>query len=166
MHPHYLPDHRLCVLPLPLVGEGRGEGDSFPPPLGEGGGQPGICCFTCSYSGPCPAPIPAFPQRGKERRPEGTEQRWAGGRSTLTLTLSRKREREQEIPPPLGEGEGGGQPGICYFTCSYSGPCPAPIPAFPQGGRSKGQRVVWVQLFLFLIGQSMQNRVLDFTADQ
>ena len=36
MHPHYLPDHRLCVLPLPLVGEGRGEGDSFPPPLGEG----------------------------------------------------------------------------------------------------------------------------------
>ena len=108
MHPHYLPDHPLCALPLPLVGEGRGEGDSFPPPLGEGEGegQPGICCFTCSYSGPCPAPIPAFPQRGKERRPEGTEQRWAGGRSTLTLTLSRKREREQEIPPPLGEGVG------------------------------------------------------------
>ena len=94
MHPHYLPDHPLCALPLPLVGEGGGEG----------GGQPGICCFTCSYSGQCSAPIPAFPQRGKERRPEGAEQRWAGGRSTLTLTLSRKREREQEIPPPLGEG--------------------------------------------------------------
>ena len=98
MHPHYLPDHRLCVLPLPLVGEGRGEG----------GGQPGICYFTCSYSGPCPAPIPAFPQRGKERRPEG-------GSSTLTLTLSRKREREQEIPPPLGEGEG--QPDASHTAC-------------------------------------------------
>ncbi|WP_207291208.1 hypothetical protein, partial [Comamonas kerstersii] len=42
---------------------------------------------------------------------------------------------------------------------------PPSLPS-PRGGRSKGKRVVWVQLFLFLIGQSMQNRVLDFTADQ
>ena len=66
--------------------------------------------LSCSAAGVMPqgwlAPIPAFPQRGKERRPEGTEQRWAGGRSTLTLTLSRKREREKAFPPPLGEGEG------------------------------------------------------------
>ena len=124
--------------------------------------------LSCSAAGVMPqgwlAPIPAFPQRGKERRPEGTEQRWAGGRSTLTLTLSRKREREKAFPPPAGvgkgwwttrciphylpdhrlcvlplplvgegRGEGGGQPGICYFTCSYSGPCTAPIPAKARG---------------------------------
>ncbi len=67
MHPHYLPDHRLCVLPLPLVGEGRGEGDSFPPPLGEGegGGQPGVAHTTRPCLRSCPAPIPAFPQGGK-----------------------------------------------------------------------------------------------------
>ena len=142
MHPHYLPDHRLCVLLLPLVGEGRGEGDSFPPPLGEGegGGQPGICCFTCSYSGACPAPIPAFPQRGKERRPEGTEQRWAGGRSTFTLTLSRKRERDQEIPPPLGEGVGGGQPGFAAAPAHIQGRARPPSLPSPSGGRREDQR--------------------------
>ena len=76
------------------------------------------------------APIPAFPQRGKERKPEGEGEKARGeevhlsrlyslprwvrvrvgatrrGSSTLTLTLSRKREREQEIPPPLDEGVG------------------------------------------------------------
>ncbi len=152
MHPHYLPDHRLCVLPLPLVGEGRGEGDSFPPPLGEGegGGQPGICCFTCSYSGPCPAPIPAFPQRGKERRPEGAEQRWAGGRSTLTLTLSRKREREQEIPPPLGEGEGGGQPGFAASPAHIQGSARPPSLPSPKGDGVKARGWSGSSFFSFL----------------
>ena len=93
MHPHYLPDHRLCVLPLPLVGEGRGEGDSFPPPLGEGegGGQPDASHTTC-------------------------------------LTI------------------------LCVYSLSH---------LWERAGVRGG-----VQLFLFLIGQSMQNRVLDFTADQ
>ncbi len=44
-----------------------------------------------------PAPIPAFPQRGKEKMP-------------LTLTLSRKREREQSWDatpsPTCGRGLG------------------------------------------------------------
>ena len=57
------------------------------------------------------APIPAFPQRGKERKPEGEEvhlsrlyslPHWGRvrvgaarkGRSSLTPALSRKRERE------------------------------------------------------------------------
>ena len=150
------------ALPLPLVGEGRGEGDSFPPPLGEGegGGQPGICYFTCSYSGPCPAPIPAFPQRGKERRPEGSEQRWAGGRSTLTLTLSRLRERVffslvhvlplplvgegrgegDSFPPPLGEGEGGGQPGFAASPAHIQGRARPPSLPSPSGGRREDQR--------------------------
>ncbi|OOH84410.1 hypothetical protein BMF38_15925 [Comamonas kerstersii] len=43
------------------------------------------------------APIPAFPQRGKERKPEGKESKPEGKRFTspaLTPALSRKRERE------------------------------------------------------------------------
>ena len=120
----------------------REREQEIPPPLGEGegGGQPGICCFTCSYSGACPAPIPAFPQRGKERRPEGTEQRWAGGRSTFTLTLSRKREREQEIPPPLGEGVGGGQPGFAAAPAHIQGRARPPSLPSPSGGRREDQR--------------------------
>ena len=124
----------------------------FPPPLGEGegGGQPGICCFTCSYSGPCPAPIPAFPQRGKERRPEGAEQRWAGGRSTLTLTLSRKREREQEIPPPLGEGEGGGQPGFAASPAHIQGSARPPSLPSPKGDGVKARGWSGSSFFSFL----------------
>ena len=61
----------------------------FPPPLGEGqgGGQRRIVNTVLI---PAPrAPIPTFPQRGKEQRCAATSLRLA-----LSPTLSRKRERE------------------------------------------------------------------------
>ena len=53
-------------LPLPLAGEGRGEG-TLPPPLGEGrGGGMGAFLFTSPPNGAAAAPTPTLPQRGRE----------------------------------------------------------------------------------------------------
>ena len=93
MHPHYLPDHRLCVLPLPLVGEGRGEGDSFPPPLGEGEGGANLA-FAAS-----PAHIQGRARPPSLPSPRGGRREGQRGKDSSLPPL---------FPPPLGEGEGGG----------------------------------------------------------
>ena len=68
--------------------------------------------------------------------------------------------------PPAGEGEKARGIGEFTLTLTLSRKREREKNSLSHLWERAGVRGGWVQLFLFLIGQSMQNRVLDFTADQ
>ena len=105
---------------LPLPGEGWG------------GGQRRLN----KHGGPTPAPrapIPAFPQRGKEIIGTARDVLAEPCCPWSRYGSARFSQRPMKPPPPLGEGWGGGQRRLNKHGGPTSAPR-APIPAFPQQG--------------------------------